>query len=61
MPLVIGLVGMVATILYENYLAKDPFFRQSLFHNISSVVIYVAAAIQGLMVRHVLKLRVCMY
>ncbi|RYP24887.1 hypothetical protein DL767_008534 [Monosporascus sp. MG133] len=48
-PLIIGLLGIVATVLYEAFLAKHPFLRKELFHDISSVTTYIAAALQGLM------------
>lgn len=42
---------MLVTGFYEAYLASHPFLRKSLFHDISSIITYIAAAIQGLMVR----------
>ncbi|KAI1396448.1 major facilitator superfamily transporter [Hypoxylon fuscum] len=48
-PLIIGLVGMIATIIYEVYVAKSPFLRKDLFRDMSSIVTYIAACLQGLM------------
>ncbi|KAI0096133.1 major facilitator superfamily transporter [Nemania sp. FL0031] len=47
-PLIIGVTGMIATIPYEAYIAKDPFLPKNLFSSTSSIVIYFAAAMQGL-------------
>ncbi|KAI2630863.1 major facilitator superfamily domain-containing protein [Hypoxylon sp. NC1633] len=48
-PLVIGAVGLIASTLYETYIAKYPFLRKDLFRDMSSIVAYIAASIQGLM------------
>jgi uncharacterized membrane protein (UPF0136 family) len=49
-PLIIGVLGLVLTALYETYKAKHPFIRKALFHDTSSVVIYVSGVIQGVLV-----------
>ncbi|KAI1084992.1 MFS general substrate transporter [Whalleya microplaca] len=48
-PLLIGHIGLVGTVLYEAYVAKYPFLRKNLFRNTSSIVTYIAACLQGLM------------
>ncbi|CAJ2509477.1 Uu.00g145030.m01.CDS01 [Anthostomella pinea] len=47
-PLIIGFVGLVVTVVYENYFAAQPFLRRSLYHDTTSVVTYIAGCIQGL-------------
>ncbi|KAI0012487.1 major facilitator superfamily transporter [Xylariaceae sp. FL0662B] len=46
-PLIIGIIGLVVTVLYESYVAKHPFIRKALFRDISSITAYTAACIQG--------------
>ncbi|KAI1822460.1 major facilitator superfamily transporter [Xylaria intraflava] len=47
-PLILGFVGLLVTLVYERFWAKQPFLRQSLYHNSSSIVTYVGGLIQGL-------------
>ncbi|KAI0965588.1 major facilitator superfamily transporter [Xylaria arbuscula] len=47
-PLIVGLVGLLATIIYERLWAKQPFLRHSLFRNASSVVAYICGSVQGM-------------
>ncbi|KAI1084983.1 major facilitator superfamily transporter [Whalleya microplaca] len=47
-PLIIGFLGLVATMIYESFVAKEPFLRKSLFRDTTSVATYVAGCIQGL-------------
>jgi Fungal trichothecene efflux pump (TRI12) len=47
-PLLIGLAGIVAALYYEGYIAKEPFLRRSLFHDISSCAAYFASMSHGL-------------
>ncbi|KAI0409318.1 major facilitator superfamily transporter [Xylaria palmicola] len=47
-PLIIGFVGLLITLLYEKFCAKQPFLRQSLYHNSSSIVAYSCGSIQGM-------------
>lgn len=49
-PLVIGAVGIILTVLYEVYFAQHPFLQKDLFRDASSIVAYIAAGFQGLMV-----------
>ncbi|OTB05049.1 hypothetical protein M426DRAFT_142683 [Hypoxylon sp. CI-4A] len=46
-PLIIGFVGLLITVLYIKYYAKNPFIRKTLFCDASSIVTYIAAAGQG--------------
>ncbi|KAI0517802.1 major facilitator superfamily transporter [Xylaria bambusicola] len=47
-PLIIGLLGLLATLVYEKLWAKEPFLRHSLYHNTSSTVGYACGCIQGM-------------
>ncbi|KAI8628044.1 major facilitator superfamily transporter [Xylariaceae sp. FL1651] len=47
-PLIIGFLGLLTTLVYENLVAKQPFLRHSLYHNTSSIAGYVVGCIQGL-------------
>ncbi|KAI1429030.1 major facilitator superfamily transporter [Xylaria sp. FL1777] len=47
-PLIVGFVGFLATLVYEKLWAKQPFLRHSLYHNASSVVGYICGSIQGM-------------
>lgn len=49
-PICLGVAGFVATILYERYVAKDPFLRLSLFQSWSAVAAYVCTVLQSLIV-----------
>jgi len=49
-PLILGVIGVVLTILWERWGAKKPFLRQSLFYTTSAVAAYVCAIAQGLLV-----------
>lgn len=48
-PLIIGAAGMVFTVLYEIYFAQHPFLRKALFRDVSSIVAYIAACLQGIL------------
>ncbi|KAI0424247.1 major facilitator superfamily transporter [Xylaria sp. FL1042] len=48
-PLILGIIGVIATVIYEAYVAKFPFLRKALFHDHSSIVAYIAGGMQGLM------------
>jgi 4-amino-4-deoxy-L-arabinose transferase-like glycosyltransferase len=50
-PLVLGILGIVATGLWERYGAREPLLRPSLFYCPSSFVAYAGTMIQGLLVR----------
>ncbi|KAI1293134.1 major facilitator superfamily transporter [Xylaria venustula] len=47
-PLIVGFVGLLATVIYERLWAKQPFLRHSLFRNASSVVAYICGSVQGM-------------
>ncbi|KAK8045974.1 major facilitator superfamily transporter [Apiospora saccharicola] len=46
-PLVIGLIGLVVTMLWEIYFASEPILKPSLFHDASSTATYICGAAQG--------------
>ncbi|KAI0398143.1 major facilitator superfamily transporter [Xylariaceae sp. FL0594] len=48
-PLIIGIVGLAGSICYEAFKASHPFLRKTLFHDVNSIVIYGAGALQGFM------------
>ncbi|RMD42684.1 hypothetical protein DV735_g2406, partial [Chaetothyriales sp. CBS 134920] len=48
LPLILGLCGTLLAILYEWCIAPSPFMIKSLFGNISSIITYLSALIQGL-------------
>ncbi|KAI1638288.1 major facilitator superfamily transporter [Biscogniauxia mediterranea] len=47
-PLIIGVGGLLVTVIYESNCAKHPFLRRSLYHDMTSACTYVAGCIQGL-------------
>lgn len=47
-PLILGLAGIILTILYEHFLASTPFLRRELFPTISATASYLVALLQGL-------------
>ncbi|KAI1175260.1 major facilitator superfamily transporter [Nemania sp. FL0916] len=47
-PLIIGFVGLLGTLVYEKLWAKEAFLRHSLYHNTSSIVAYLCGSIQGM-------------
>ncbi|KAK8054739.1 major facilitator superfamily transporter [Apiospora phragmitis] len=49
-PLVIGLTGLVVTMLWEIYFASEPILKPSLFHNASSTATYICGAAQGFLI-----------
>jgi hypothetical protein len=48
-PLILGALGMVATVIWEYRYASTPFLTRSLFHARSSYVIYFGAFAQGML------------
>lgn len=48
-PLVLGLLGIGATMMWERSGAHEPFLRKSLFHCTSSFAAYAGATAQGLL------------
>lgn len=49
-PLIIGFAGLVATVLWEEFYAREPMLKRSLFYNWSSIISYVGGFMQGLVV-----------
>ena len=49
-PIVLGVLGMTATLLWERYGASKPFIRIWLFSNHAAMAAYACAVLQGLMV-----------
>ena len=49
-PLIIGILGMIITMAWEGWGAREPFLRRSLFYCISSFAAYWGALVQGLLV-----------
>ena len=47
-PLVLGLVGILAFALYEKYVATEPLMRLSLFENQTSCIAFFTTTIHGL-------------
>ncbi|KAH8197850.1 hypothetical protein TruAng_007997 [Truncatella angustata] len=47
-PLILGLLGLVSTALWEEYGATEPMLKRSLFHNWSSITTYFGGFVQGL-------------
>jgi hypothetical protein len=50
LPLVLGSAGLICALMWEGYIAREPFLRRSLFCCVSSFVTYGGAAVQGLVV-----------
>lgn len=49
-PLVVGLAGVVASLAWEAYGAREPFLRHSLFATASQTATYLCGAVQGLVI-----------
>ena len=49
-PLIIGAVGIAATILWERFGAAEAFLRLSIFDSYSALAAYTGATLQGLLV-----------
>ena len=50
LPLCLGSVGVILSVVYEFKWAPEPFLRRSLFHNWSAIAAYFCAFVQGLLV-----------
>ncbi|OTB17639.1 hypothetical protein K445DRAFT_309813 [Daldinia sp. EC12] len=48
-PLVIGVIGLILTALYVGFVSKYPFIPNDLFRDVSSVVTYIVACLQGIL------------
>ncbi|KIW06855.1 uncharacterized protein PV09_02531 [Verruconis gallopava] len=53
-PLVLGAFGLVATGLFETYLAKEPIFGRNIFHCRDSFAAYAGATLQGFLLYGIL-------
>ena len=51
LPLILGILGILAALAWEKWVAKHPFLRLELFNGRSAFAIYVGAVFQGLLVR----------
>ncbi len=49
-PIIIGLAGIVATVMWERYGAPRPFLHLELFNSFSALAAYTGALLQGLLV-----------
>ena len=49
-PLCVGAVGLIWTLVYEYFIASKPFLHLGLFRNIGSVAAYICGVFQGLVV-----------
>jgi hypothetical protein len=49
-PIVVGLGGIVITVLYEKRYARNPFLRLSIFQHWSGIVVSICTIIQGYLV-----------
>jgi hypothetical protein len=50
LPLILGVVGLLVTFFYESRVASTPFLLKRLFHDGSSIAVYVCGLLQGLLV-----------
>jgi MFS family permease len=50
-PFVFGILGIIGSLIWEAYWAKEPFLKRSLFYSVSSYAAYFGAMVQGLLVR----------
>jgi MFS family permease len=51
-PVIVGIAGFLAMVVWERYWAFRPFLRLELFNSYSAIVAYSCAMLQGLLVRH---------
>jgi hypothetical protein len=47
-PLIVGFAGLIAFVLYEIYIAKEPMIRLAIFGNRSSSLVYLQTFIHGM-------------
>lgn len=50
-PIIVGLGGITATIVWERYGASRPFLRLELFNSYSALAAYIGSTLQGLLVQ----------
>lgn len=53
LPILLGGLAIIATLLYETFFPKEPFVRISVFHNASSSITFLLTMVQGLIVSFV--------
>lgn len=49
-PILVGLAGLVLTVLYERHAATNPFLRLSVFQHWSGIVVSICTMLQGYLV-----------
>ncbi len=49
-PLILGLAGLVAFVLYSAYLSVEPLIRRSLFNSSTAITAYIGSLIHGIVV-----------
>ena len=49
-PLIMGALGLVATMVWERFGAREPFLRHSIFYCPSAFAVYAGTFAQGLLV-----------
>jgi len=52
-PIVLGIAGLVASLMWERYGARQPFLRLFIFYNRSAVIVYFITILQSLTVRDI--------
>lgn len=50
-PIVVGIAGIIAAVIWEIHGAQEPFLRPSLFSSASALATYACALFQGFIVR----------
>lgn len=50
LPLILGILGISGSLVWEAHGAKEPFLKHSLFHQVSACAAYFGAMVQGLLV-----------
>ena len=51
-PLFVGASGVGVTLVWEEFGAREPFLKRSLFYEVSAIAAYTCALMQGLTVSH---------
>lgn len=49
-PLILGVAGIGASLIWERFGAREPFLKKSLFFEVSAIAAYICALVQGLVV-----------
>ena len=53
-PLILGAVGIIGTLVWERFGVSNPFLRLSIFNSFSALAAYTGSVLQGLLVRFTL-------